>query len=334
MSERYDELERLQRLRQSGALSDAEFEIEKRRLLGHGSGEVQPPPPGDVAEAREEMHSRLPLYLVIAAGTLIVAVVAGLLLGRLVSGPAGDSRNLAEIPQENAAADVNLVQAPPPPDIRTLAPAEQLARAFEAAFGARGAATLKVDVGEPAQTDGFAESVRYTPGKLFWTSFGPILVSEGSVTEASHASTGKIAVHYLKPAGDRFEVVRSWPTAVVTGSLGRVARWSVSTRFSDLPVIVSEGGGTWQGYTCSWAKLTELRPAGPAELATVALTYDDGGAVGEEAARAISGRIINVVRNVSFDVVYTGARSFSEHWARGAGGGYAVAGGGSQMKTC
>jgi hypothetical protein len=35
MSSRYDELERLQRLRESGALTDEEFQAEKRRLLGH-----------------------------------------------------------------------------------------------------------------------------------------------------------------------------------------------------------------------------------------------------------------------------------------------------------
>jgi hypothetical protein len=35
MSSRYEELERLQRLREGGALTDEEFQLEKRRLLGH-----------------------------------------------------------------------------------------------------------------------------------------------------------------------------------------------------------------------------------------------------------------------------------------------------------
>jgi hypothetical protein len=136
--------------------------------------------------------------------------------------------------------------------------------------------------------------------------------------------------------GDRFEVVRAFPSAVVTGSFGRIARWSVSPRFSNWPVIVSEGGGTGQGYSCSSATLTELRPEGPFELATIPLSYSDAGAkTDEEAGREINGRIINVAKNQSFDVVYSGSRSFSEHWVRGAGGKYDVAGGGkSQMETC
>jgi Short C-terminal domain len=339
VSSRYDALERLQKLRDGGALTDEEFQAEKRLLLGHGAPDLPEAAPADegieIVEAGAESHSRLPLYLLIAAGTLIVAVIAGLLLGRVVSGPGGEDRGQAVLPEENFAGDVNLVEAPPPADVRTLAPAEQLDRAFQAAFAARGAATLQVAAASPDGAGSAAEAVRYTPGKLVWAPFGPVLVSEGKVADAGHVSAGRIAVDYLKPAGDRFELVRAWPAAVAIGSSGQVAHWSVSTRFGDLPVIVSEGGGTWQGYSCSSAKLTELRPDGPVEIASVPLSYDDKGAQAEEGAgTAITGRIINVMRSVSFDVVYTGARSFSEHWARGANGGYAVAGGGSQMKTC
>jgi len=339
MSSRYDALERLQRLRDSGALTDEEFQAEKRRLLGHGAPDVPDAGPGGeevhVVEAAAENHSRLPLYLLIAAGTLIVAVVAGLFLGRVVSGPGGENRSQGVVPEANFAGDVNLVEAPLPADVRSLASAEQLDRAFQVAFGAKGSATLQVAATSPDGSESGAEAVRYTPGKLVWAPFGPVLVSEGKVADAGHVSAGRIAVHYLKPAGDRFELVRAWPAAVATGSSGQVAHWSVSTRFGDLPVIVSEGGGTWQGYTCSSAKLTELRPEGPVEIASVPLSYDDSGAQAEEGAgTAITGRIINVVRSVSFDVVYTGARSFSEHWARGSGGGYAVSGGPSSMKTC
>lgn len=340
MSSRYDALERLQRLRDSGALTDEEFQAEKRRLLGYPAADpLQTPPANEenrVVEVEAENHSRLPLYLLIAAGTLILAVVAGLFLGRVVSGPGGENRSQAAAPRNDFAADLNLVEAPPAAaDVRSLAPADQLDRAFQAAFAARGAATLQVAAPSADGAQSAAEAVRYTPGKLLWAPFGPVLVSEGKVADAGHVSAGRIAVDYLKPAGDRFELVRAWPAAVATGSSGQVARWSVSTRFGDLPVIVSEGGGTWQGYTCSSAKLTELRPEGPVEIASVPLSYDDSGARSEEGAgTAITGRIINVVRSVSFDVVYTGARSFSEHWARGGNGGYAVAGGGSQMKTC
>jgi hypothetical protein len=323
MSSRYDELERLQRLRESGALTDEEFQSEKRRLLGH-----QTIAPSDEAavEAAEEAPSRRRLYIIVGVAALVVAIVAGLLIGRMSGG--GDEIVDLPMPEQNAAADANVVEAKAAPDVRALPAEEQLARAFEAAFGSRGEAALAV------QSDGADEDVRYAPGKLIWPAFGPVLLSEGQVQDAAHVSAGKIAIHYLKPAADRFEVVRAWPAGVATGSFGRVAHWSVSPRFSTWPVIASEGGGTWQGYTCSWLTLTELRPGGPVELATVPLSYDDSGAKTDDSgAMSIDGKILNIVKNQSFDVVYSGSRAFSDHYVR-SGDRYSVAGGKSTMESC
>ena len=322
MSSRYDELERLQRLRESGALTDEEFQAEKRRLLGHQSIA----PAQENAEVERQAPSRRRIWIILGVSALTLAVVAGLLLGRTSGGDDGIID--LPMPEENAAADANLVEAKAAPDVRSLPPEEQLARAFEAAFGSRGEAVLAVP------GDGADEDVRFAPGRLIWPAFGPVLLSEGKVQDPAHASAGRIAIHYLRPAADRFETVRAFPAGVVTGSSGQVARWNVSLRFSNWPVIVSEGGGTWQGYTCSSLKLTELRPSGPVELATVPLSYDDSGAKEDEAApRSIEGKILNVVKGQSFDVVYSGSRAFSEHYVR-SGDGYAVAGGKSSMETC
>ncbi len=322
MSSRYDELERLQRLRESGALTDDEFQAEKRRLLGHQTIAAADD------EAEPEAQSRRPLYLLLGGAALTVAVVAGLWLGNLVGG--GETFEGGEAPpaMENVATPTNLAAPAPQPDVRALAPDEQLARAFEAAFGSRGEAVVAVEA------DGASEAVRFAPGRLIWPSFGPVLLSEGKVQDPAHVSAGRIAVHYLKPTAERFEVARAFPSAVVTGSSGQVARWSLSPLFSNWPVVVAEGGGTWQGYSCSWLTLTELRPGGPVQLATVPLAYDDRGAREGEAGRSIHGKIINVVRNQSFDVVYSGSRAFSEHYVH-SGDRYGVAGGGrSTMETC
>ncbi|HEU0135646.1 MAG TPA: SHOCT domain-containing protein [Allosphingosinicella sp.] len=324
MSSRYDELERLQRLRESGALTDEEFQAEKRRLLGH---ETIAPAPVEAGEAAPGTASRRPMWIMLGVAALVVAVVLGLLLGRMSGGGGNEIVDLP-MPEENAAQDSNLVEAKALADVRTLPPQEQLARAFEAAFGSRGEAVLSV----PA--DGSDEDVRYAPGRLIWPAFGPVLISEGKVQDPAHVSAGKIAVHYLRPAADRFEVARAFPAAVATGSNGQVANWSLSPRFSSWPVIAAEGGGTSQGYSCSWLTLTELRPGGPVELARVPLAYDDRGAKEDEAdAASIEGKILNIVKDQSFDVVYSGSRAFSEHYVRTANG-YAVAGGKSGMPTC
>ncbi|MEA3048439.1 MAG: hypothetical protein QOG84_275 [Sphingomonadales bacterium] len=331
MSSRYDELERLQRLRESGALSEEEFQIEKRRLLGHGEIEA-PVREETIVVADEAPPSRLPLYLILGGVALIVAVVAGLLVGRFVGGNRdsnGISANVA-IPEENDSAE-NLIQPPAAPDVATLPPQQQLAKAFETAFNHAGSATVSA----PADAPDGGGAVTYRPGRLIQAAFGPVLVSEGEISGAPHVSGGRIAVTYLRPEGDHFAVARHFPEAVVTGSSGQVGKWSVSARFSDWPVIAAEGGGTWQGITCSVLTLTELRPAGPAEIASVPLSYDDGGAKEEGSETThIEGKLINIAKGESFDVVYSGSQAFSDHYVRTEGG-YALAGGGkSRMPTC
>jgi hypothetical protein len=321
VSSRYEELERLQRLRESGALTDEEFQAEKRRLLGHQGV----PPAQESVEMEPQAPSRRRLWIILGVAALALAVIAGLYFGRTSGGDDGIID--LPMPTENEAQDANRLEAKALPDVRALPPEEQIARAFEAAFGSRGEAVLAVP------GDGADEDVRYAPGRLVWPGFGPVLISEGKVQDPAHVSAGKIAVHYLKPAGDRFEVVRAFPAAVATGSNGEVARWSLNPRFSNWPVIAAEGGGTGQGYTCSWLTLTELRPDGPARIANVPLVYDDRGAKEDGTGRAIEGKILNIVKNQSFDVVYSGSRAFSEHYVRGPGG-YAVAGGKSTMETC
>ncbi|HEX8480335.1 MAG TPA: SHOCT domain-containing protein [Allosphingosinicella sp.] len=320
MSSRYDELERLQRLRESGALTDEEFQAEKRRLLGHGTAG-----PAEAAAVEEaERPSRRRLWILLGAAVLVLAVAAGWYFAR----PAEEDGILdLPMPTENVAAEENVVEAKAAPDVRALPPGEQLARAFEAAFGSRGEAVVSVP------GDGADEDVRFAPGRLVWPSFGPVLISEGKAQDPAHASAGKIAVHYLRPAADRFEVVRAFPAAVSTGTNGQVARWSLNPRLSTWPVLVAEGGGTGQGYTCSWLTMTELRPGGPVRVANVPLVYDDTGAREDGTGKSIEGKILNVVKGQSFDVVYSGSRRFSEHYVRGADG-YSVAGGKSIMDTC
>lgn len=217
----------------------------------------------------------------------------------------------------------------PEQTLRALPPREQLARAFAAAFGRREAARVPV-TGENA--DG-GEQVEFRPGILLWTDFGPALVSEGEVIDAAHVSSGKIAIHYLQPAADTFQVARSFVPAVETGSFGRVGSWRISDAFSSHPVLYAEGGGTWQGHSCSYATLTELTPGGIVELARFPTHYSDAGAVVTGKPTEIDAEVTNIVRGKSFDVAYSGSRSWTTHYER-RGGSYVAAGEPPQLREC
>ena len=204
----------------------------------------------------------------------------------------------------------------------------QAAAAFEAAFG-KGGSALIVSTGSDVE-----ERVRYRPGALVETSVGPVLIAPGEVLEPAHASAGKVAAIYMERTPHGYAVARRFVPAMETGSFGKIADWSVSKAYGPHPVVVVEGGGIFQGYLCSLATLLELAPAGPRELVTVPLSYDDSGAVGDGRATHIEGRIENVRSGQSFDIVYSGTRSFRETYVR-RDETYALAGGGeSKMDRC
>ena len=209
-----------------------------------------------------------------------------------------------------------------------LAADDQLAAAFQAAFGKGGSVVLKKQ-GE------MKESVRYTPGDLVNVPFGPVLLSPGEVVSPAHASSGKLAAIYLTRTDKGYTVAKKFVPATETGSFGKIGEWSVSRSFGELPVVTVEGGGTWQGCTVSVTTLLELTPEGPRELASVPMTYDNAGAVTDgKRPTQISGRIEKIAPGKSFDVVYFGSKDFTERYVR-KGDKYVLASGGqTRMQTC
>jgi hypothetical protein len=205
----------------------------------------------------------------------------------------------------------------------------QATAAFRAAFGKSGSAIVKL-TGEQ-----MTEQVKFKPGALVQTPFGPALLAPGEVVDAAHVNAGKMGVIYLKKTPRGYAATKRFVPAMETGSFGQIGKWQVSRAFGAMPVVSVEGGGTWQGYTCNWTTLLELAPDKPKELATVPLYYDNTGAI-EEGKRAttINGKIARIVPGKSFDVVYSGARKFTEHYVR-RGDTYVLAGGGeTKMETC
>jgi hypothetical protein len=187
--------------------------------------------------------------------------------------------------------------------------------------------------------DDHGESRHFDEHRLVDAPFGPVLVSVGYVEMGAHSSPGVVAVYYLRSNGAGFAVRRAFPTAVENGSHGGLSDWSVSRRFTNLPAIYIEGGGTWQGYTCGVATLTELRPDGPVEIASIPINYDNAGVGREERAssrerlRRLEGEIVNIHRGASFDVRFTGTARFTEHYVY-RGGRFVRAAGGDSRASC
>ena len=181
---------------------------------------------------------------------------------------------------------------------------DEAASAFRKAFGAPGSATVTVD----------GEQIKYEPVALVDVEGAKVLVAKGSVIDAAHVTSGKVAtVYFGKDGRERSRNLK----ALEGGSSGVIADVKINTRFGPLPMIVAEGGGTWQGYSCDMITLVELTPAGPRELVDVPTYYDDSG-IDESAGTGVTltGKIANIRPGKSFDVVYSGSRRFTETWVR------------------
>ena len=174
------------------------------------------------------------------------------------------------------------------------------------------------------------EKIRYEPIALVHVEGRPVLVAKGTVIDAAHVTSGKVAAIYFGADG---KARRRDLKAVESGSSGVIADVSVSSKFGPLPMIVAEGGGTWQGYSCDLVRLVELTPSGPRELADIQTYYDDSG-VNPDANKGttLTGKIANIQPGKSFDVVYSGSLSFTEKYVR-RGDKYALAGE-AKMLSC
>lgn len=111
------------------------------------------------------------------------------------------------------------------------------------------------------------------------------LVSDGQ-GDPSHAGAGALSIHYLTRMGDEFERIGAWPDLVISGTFGTPPEWTVRSDLMPSPALVASGGGTWQGYTCSWADVVELTPERPIVRAEgLHLAFDSAGAKGDSGER-------------------------------------------------
>ncbi len=305
MDERERQLERLRTLHASGALTDAEFELEAANLAQSTPPPIAPSPP-------VEPHPPLPPHppagprrfnpwLIVAP---VAAIAIAVLVYFLVAGR--DEQNVAAVSngeQGNTPAPAPAA-APGTPSMRDRPEAEQLAAAFRAVFGRDG----------PVPRDLGGEGGTERAARLLWTSFGPVLLTESSLPDGCHVCAGYVGVYYLSDTGSGFEVASRHPEAAPGSSWGSAPEgWTIVDNFTTYPAIYYEGGYTGQGNTSLFAHLVELRPTGPVD-STIDLGYDNSGAVGDDSATGYEGEIRNVVKDQGFEVVYTGTCEFTRRY--------------------
>jgi hypothetical protein len=319
MNDRIEALERLQKLRESGALSEEEFEREKAALF-------VPPPPPPAAEYSTTVVSAGPrggapswLWPAVGAVALLAAIAAVVLLTRDRNPePIAAETNVAAPTPEPAQA--NAAAPAPQPAIRGRPEAEQLAAAFRAAF--RGQAVRDAEDGE----------ITYRPATLLWVGDRAVLISNGNNADECHACAGVVAVHHLVPEGEGFRVDGEW-LRVATDDYGRPPEWRISSELTGRPALRAKGGGGNQGIFCHFVTWYDLAGGRPSELARVQTGYTNEGSGEEGEGVELTGRIANLRRGRSFDVVYTGYESFTESY-RWRGDRFEKEGGETRVPQC
>ena len=313
MTDRLEGLERLQRLRASGAIDDAEFDREKALLLGGAPAPpAASPPPG---------RRGTPLWLWVLLGIAGIAAAAALAWLLVVRNQARVDENRVDI---NAQAETNQQAEAEPEDetpaIRLRSEREQLAAAYRAAFGERSTRTVE------------GAAITFRPGGLVWIGDRAVLVSPGTNAEECHACAGMVAVHYLEPAGDGFRRTGEW-LDVATDDYGRPPQWRLTSELTGRPAMRVENGGGNQGIFCNFVSYYDLGPDGPSEIARVQIGYDNEGNLGEEQGVSLEGQIRSIRPGRSFEVAYSGDESFTERYEL-RGGGFVLVPGPTRVPEC
>ena len=236
---------------------------------------------------------RPPCTALVVSGVVTLLAAALLILRDTRAPPVVDATEpilAQQLSTSPMAGDVRGKTAVPKP--------EELADAFEAATGRR--AEFR------AFEDGYAVKTR--PMKILVLPFGRVLLTEVQI-EYCHACAGAIGIYYLEEEAGGVWVERGWPRAVKGWGLGNPpAQWHLTDKFTAYPAIYAWGGFMSLGVSTGGVTITELRPDGPVISDHIATYYEDDGdpQTGRSGCNA-KGRIANIRKDRSFDVVVTGS---------------------------
>lgn len=157
-------------------------------------------------------------------------------------------------------------------------------------------------------------------GTIIWLGDTAVLVAPAADVAASAIATGALGVFYLKYVDQKFEVMREFPFAIDGSIGGNPPKWEISRDFTDLPVVVSTSSGGWQGIYCATTLLTKIGPDAPTDMISFRSAFDNSGnAPLREAIQSITSKMTNVRMNKSFDVEFSGTRTFTHRYENQSG---------------
>ena len=204
-------------------------------------------------------------------------------------------------PADPTAAKAGSAAAVVKPTADPLTPDQLTALAFRTAWG--GPPPIERNEGTGNQAD----TRTYRSGKLIALEGGRYALISGGQGGEGHVNSGSLSIHYLQRTGDSFTRIGSWPGFVVSGTWGAPPEWKIRTDLTPSPTLVAEAGGTWQGYTCTWAHVIELTPDKPiVRIDQIPTSYSDGGAREEGETKSMEGVLIPGQKGKSIRVRYTG----------------------------
>lgn len=274
LNDRIETLEKLEKLRLNGTLTDAEFEQEKVRLLGASGGS----------------WIKWPLFVVLVALAAAVAMIAW--------------RTMPVKQTTSEPVQVAIKSEPPQPTQKS-----EFNTPLQAAFYA---ATKHADSYEDNRNDGPytvtpLQLLELPFGPVLLTGAEQ---KDGCHGCAGHIGIYYLERegNGFRLKGKWPEAVAGWGWGAMPQD------WSMTEKFTTFPAIYAEGGYSNQGYSCGGATLTELRPEGPVSSDLIGLSYSDDGAVGEDRTTEYEGKIANIVKGKSFDVSVTGSEQFVERY--------------------
>ena len=224
-----------------------------------------------------------------------VVALAGLLLVSCDRSPR------TQAPADPAPAKVDATPGVVTPTAEALTPDQLTAVAFRTAWG--GPPPIERSEGEADQTD----TRTYRSSKLIALEAGRYaLISDGQGGGA-HVNSGSLSIHYLQRTGEGFTRIGSWPRFLVSGTFGNPPQWTIRNDLTPSPTLVAEAGGTWGGYTCTWAHVIELTPDKPVmRIDLIPISYSDDGAREEGQTKRMEGVLMADQKGRSMRVRYTG----------------------------